>query len=615
MARNNFLTAFVYDSELRIRANQNSKNYWYEYIKEINDQIGLYAHEISPRSLEERSTLDGVGVLFIGDLKSDEISERVRKNIDEWVSAGGLLIGFNTEGLDQIFGNSYLFKIKQVPDEYSISGYFSLVDEPITSGIHSCLHPEQKLIIISDIRCLLPKESSEVAHLYDLQRRSTPYPAITKRIYGKGLTYYFAFNVPQTIWILHQGVPISYDRDGDGYYRTGDMIAIGDNNCEVLYADEIIFLLQKMLSYAPQPLIYQLPSKGGEVPDVLLFWGGDDEAAKGTQVWASNWMKGKGLPYHINVMRNADGQFTLTMDELKAITDNGHEVSLHYNFIDNFSPREFSEADVKEQMDAFYSNYGFYPITTVNHWVRWTGWVDTAKWLLSAGGKADNSFIHHPFPPLNPTNRTGFAFGTSFPFHFYDDYSGNNARLNFIEEPITAYEVGYVGNDVVDVESIHKAIDLANRYHLTMNMFYHPINVYSNPACRQAIEEVLRYIGEMGIVVVHMGNDELWEWWSKRAASKITDVNVDGKGVRFLVDCAYKDGLIIKISLRDYGSSLPSSHVHPLLYEGCRNDDLRCFVDNEPTKYEIRRDFGQSWLYVIVPYGIHQVSLEKEGDE
>ena len=36
MKQNNLVTAYVYDSDLRERANLNHENYWYEYIREIN---------------------------------------------------------------------------------------------------------------------------------------------------------------------------------------------------------------------------------------------------------------------------------------------------------------------------------------------------------------------------------------------------------------------------------------------------------------------------------------------------------------------------------------------------------------------------------------------------
>lgn len=579
--------AYVYDPQFRIEANKQGKNYWYEYIKEINEQLGLCAQEISGHSLEDINILNELSVLFIGNLP---ISEKAKSNLDTWVRNGGILLGFGTDCIDDIFGN-ISDQVIRSENDFAISGYFFLNPDPLTEGIHSYLHPEQKLIIFSDIRCVVPEKSKEIARLYATDQIDTGYPAITERKYGEGYTYYFAFDVPHTIWVLHQGIPITYDRDGDGYYRTGDLIAIGNNEREVLYADEILFLIQNMIAKRPIPIKHQIPPKNGQVADALFYWGGDDEAAKGTQVWASNWMHEKGLPYHINIMRNQNGEFTLSEDEVKAIQKNGHECSLHYNFIDNFGNYEFTEEDIKEQVNAFYSMYHFYPICTVNHWVRWTGWAETARWMLSAGGKADNSFIHHPLPPLNPVNRLGFVFGTCFPFYFYDDHLHNNSKIDFLEEPITAYEVGYDSNGKNDFDTIHKVIDIAVKYHLTMNMFYHPINIYNYEACRKAIEEVLAYIEKKGINAVHKGNDGLWEWWVKRSISQINDAMINENIITFNVRCEHKDGMVVKIPI------------------DCSDTSIQTIVDENPATFKICKDFGTYWVYIVIPEGFHNVKI------
>ncbi|MFC1713402.1 hypothetical protein ACFL6S_07035, partial [Candidatus Poribacteria bacterium] len=233
-------------------------------------------------------------------------------------------------------------------------------------------------------------------------------------------------------------------------------------------------------------------------------------------------------------------------------------------------------------------------ICTVNHWCRWTGWADAARWMCAAGGKADNSFIHHRLPPLNPSNRLGFVFGTCFPFYFYDDYSAENKKIDFLEEPITAYEVGYSASDVTDFDIIHKSIDMAVKYHLVMDMFYHPINVYNHPACRAAIEEVLRYIDSKGIVAVHSGNDGLWEWWDKRSRSQISDVALHNgatgqTGINFTASCECEDGMIVKVPIGSAELSVPP------------------VCDDQSADYRIRKDFGRNWLYIIVPEGTHRI--------
>ncbi|MBC8228018.1 hypothetical protein H8E77_00525 [bacterium] len=611
----NLTTSYIYDTDLRLEANRQGKNYWYEYIKEVNEQLGLRAEEMSRNLLEDVEVLCEVSILFIEDLTEAQMTDKMKSNLDEWVKSGGVLIGFGTEGLDEIFGNSCDSITSQPESDYTISGYFDLKPDTLTTDVHSYLHPEQKLIIFSNIRNISPENSTEIARLYGVDGRDTGYSAITKRDYHNGHAYYFAFNVPQTIWVLHQGIPITSDRDGDGYYRTGDLIAIGNNEREVLYADEILFLIQNMLAQKPQPLIYQMPPKNNplapfskgdnQIPDALFYWGGDDEAAAGTQVWASNWMKVKGLPYHINIMPNKEGKFAMTAEEAQAVIANGHECSLHYNFWDNFNhPCGFTESDVRAQAEAFYETFGFRHVCSVNHCLRWSGWVEPAKWMRAVGSRADNSFVHHPLPPMNPANRLGFVFGTSYPFYFYDNYLCENKKIDFLEEPITAYEVGYslptpgpsqegCLSETTDFDLVHKVIDMAAQYHLTMDMFYHPINIYRSTACREAIEEVVRYIESKEIIAVHKGNDGLWEWWDKRSRSQIIDVTIAQSGtaptLSFTACCESEEGMIVKIPIN------------------ASVDSVIC--DDQNASFKSRFEFGKNWLYVVVPEGRHKITI------
>src|SRR5262249_54773632 len=159
---------------------------------------------------------------------------------------------------------------------------------------------------------------------------------------------------------------------------------------------------------------------GDRVPDLLCYWGGDDEAAtNGLQRVASDFLRAQGLPYHVNAMAK-DGVFGLSPADAAAIRANGHEVSLHYNFRDGFShPYAFTRTDVLHQAEGFRRTFGHDPVCTVNHYTHWAGGAEPAEWLREAGGRADNSFIHQGSPPLNPVNLYGFAFGTAYPHYFY----------------------------------------------------------------------------------------------------------------------------------------------------------------------------------------------------
>ncbi len=80
-----------------------------------------------------------------------------------------------------------------------IAGYFDLATSPLTEGIHSPFHPEQKLIVISNARPVYPDRSAGVARFFAPPRdgRSCGEEAvdsgqalITARRLGEGYAFY-----------------------------------------------------------------------------------------------------------------------------------------------------------------------------------------------------------------------------------------------------------------------------------------------------------------------------------------------------------------------------------------------------------------------------------------
>jgi len=581
--------AFVYDARIRDAENAAGRNYWYEYVREILDRVGLTAGPLPPGALADEEALAGLAVVIVGGLPEEALPRGARSCLERWVAGGGVLISFGTGGLDELFGNEAAGEIEQ-PGDFEPAARFAFTDDATARDIHSVLHPEQKLLIFSDVRKVRPAGSAEIARLFTAADADTGCAAVTGRNLGEGRAFYFAFDVAKTFWIIQQGRPVDADRDGDGYLRMSDAVVIRPNEIEVMYTDEVLFLLQNMLAASGLPLIHRLPPLEGDVPDALFFWGGDDEGVAGSQVFSSNWMREHGLPYHINAMPR-DGRFSFSIEEARQIEANGHEISLHYNFIDGYEhPLLFTRGDVEAQAELFKRTFGRPPVCSVLHWCLWTGWQEPARWMMEAGGKADNSRIHASSPPLNPANMLGFSFGTAFPFYIYDDYRGRNRKLDFLIEPITAYEVGHL-KDGIDPAIIHKCIDTAVRYHLTMNMFYHPVNIVGKETCRAAIEEVLRYIAERNIAAVHMGNDELWAWWHARTEAEVSEIEKDGRA--FTAECPHERGMIVKVPLR--GGAAGS----------WRRDGEGCNSRSETI-------FGREWVYLVCPQGRHRFEAVRE---
>ncbi|MBO3803794.1 MAG: hypothetical protein JTT11_08020 [Candidatus Brockarchaeota archaeon] len=569
---------YVFDKVAKERANRGGRNYWWAYMAEVLSCMGLTAKPIPPDGLAGR--LDGISVLFLDGMDASHLL----LELEAWVENGGTLVGCNTEGLDRIFGNALATLMEQPGDEFSVSGYFHLKEGRFTAGVHSPLHPEAPLIAVSRLRLVKPISSAEIG-------TDGENAYITARSCGGGWAFYFGFDVAQTFWAIQQGRPVDGDYDGDGYWRTSDASVIGNNEPEVAYTDELLFLLQNFVGVQPFPMIHQLPPKGGRVPDFVLYYAGDDEGEGGIQVPASAFMASRGLPYHINAMPKG-GRFAITPDEEDLLRKRGTELSLHFDFMEGFAhPGGFSEEDVKRQADLYVRRFGSAPVCANTHWWRWCGWAEPAIWMAEAGIMADNSFAHRRSPPLDPRNTVGFSFGTSFPHFFWSNFRRGNERIDFLELPVTSYEVGYsfswegLDEGTVDVPQLRKALLLAKHYGATMCMFYHPVYLARVPSCRRCVDELLSIARSEGLEVLHLGADEVVAWWTSRSRARIEGARFEGGVLKFKSSCSYEDGLIAKIPIGD----------REPLGLGARG--------------KVVEKFGNRWLLLPIPPGENEISV------
>jgi hypothetical protein len=589
---------YAYDDALRETANAEGRNYWYAYIKEILSRIGVSARPIPLASCADMRKLSRAAVLFLGDFGASALPEIASEVLERWVESGGVLIGFATEGLDSLFGVASREVLPQTPDPFSISGYFRLEASDLTRDCRAPVEPEQKLIILSPIRRLHSTGAAELARLFTCPRsfsaggadaRDSNSPAITWRKVGRGHAFYFAFNVAQTMWVLHQGRPVDRDYDGDGYLRFSDACVLAENSLRVPYADALHFLLSNMIGRRPVPMVHQIPPREGRLSPALFYFGGDDECEPGNQVPASDFMASRGLPYHMNLMI-LNGKFAVTPEERAHIEANGHELAIHYNFMDGFQhPSGFTREDVLAQHSLFRQEFGRDSVCGVNHWCRWCGWAEPARWMAEAGSLADNSAPNWTSPPLNPVNTIGFCFGSAFPRWFWDDAAHGNRRINLLELPWAAYEAGYEGESVCP-EKIREGVELAVRYRLPFNFFWHPVYIAKFPACRQAIDEFVRLVGEMPAPPVLMGPDALYRWWNERSHCAIEKaVESEGK-IAFEATCGYAGGYVVKAPV----GGRPAQ---------------ACAVDGEERGVENAYEFGQYWAFIALEAGRHSVEL------
>ena len=591
---------YAYDSDLQTTANARGDNYWYAYVAEILSRLGVCAKRAELAACADPATLRDTAVLLLGDFASEHLPDGMAAAVETWLADGGVLIGFATRGLDNVFGIAGEHDIAQSPDPFSIGGYFDLCADAVTTGCRADIEPDQKLIAISPLRVVRLQDATTLARLFlpdpcrpangalatDLNR-----PAITHRKAGAGHAFYFAFNVAQTMWGLQQGRPVDADHDGDGYLRVSDACVIGENSRAVPYADALHFLLGNMIGRRPVPMIHQIPPRDGQIAPALFFFGGDDEGVPNNQLFASDFMAARGLPYHINAMPRADGTFAFDEEEQRRIEANGHEIALHYDFISAFQhPTGFTSEDIERQAALFRERFGHDSVCSVTHWCRWSGWAEPARWRAACGERADNSYICWTSPPLNPVNRIGFSFGSAFPRYFWDDAAHGNARIEFMELPIVGYEIGYEEQEPC-FGKIHEALNLACRYHLTFNLFWHPVRIEQFEGCRLAVDEFVRLVGEMPNAPVLMGCDQLCDWWSARDQAVVEGATSDGRTLRFEAECDFADGVVVKVPTGDSPATAGS-------------------LDGVAAALKVGCEFGQHWAFVPLTTGRHTVVLE-----
>lgn len=597
------LTGYIYEDSLRAEANRNGRNYWYAYLPEIFDEMGLRATELPVEAMAETSTLASYKYLFIGSI---ELNESQQEALRRWISDGGVLIGFAIRGADGLFGICHQATKAQPDDEFTISGYGSFPKRSSgTQAAASNPHYDYRsalLPIFSPLELVSAENERAVekAALLNAGRAATGYPSVVNGKIGSGETWYFAFDFAQTIWVMHQGRPIDRDYDGDGYYRTGDAIPFSRlHDLEIPYGDYWMQLLEEILSAAPQPFIHQIPPLAdGSVPDLLIHFGGDDECTPGIQVKASDYMKERGLPYHMNLMP-VDGKFAIDREAYRAIKNNGHDLSIHFDFV---KPHfHYTEADVLEQIELYKEAFGEVPIASVNHWCTGTGWAEHARWASAGGMKGDNSRAHAFNPPYNPINQMGYGFGTVYPHFVYDDYKHHNARIPFVNIPIGFFEPRiYEASMERDIARIHNSVDRAVFFGWTLNMFIHPVYISDdkeNQHCLPALNELLRYLDAKGIKAVHHSTNALCLWWIDRSQTEINDYaakkSTDGGTViSFEVKTESANGVLVKLPV-------PDDYLEPIVYS----------LDRENREGIIRKQNGLSWVFIRVPKGTHKVKV------
>ncbi len=584
----------VLDESIKKQKHSQKKNYWDVYTEEILDELGIDTKIVYgiEKALED---IYQYKCIILTDMY---VSQSIAVQLDKWVENGGILIGLKTRGLDDLFGIYEESEFLQADDEFTINGYITISENmreylPIDEAYSFTLP------VISNVRKVKTTHSAVIGEMLDPVSLSifsghSRYCAVSVCSKGKGYCYYFAYNLAQTLCVIHQGRPVNRDWDGDGMYRSGDGIALTSaHDLSLPYADYHLYILQKILDRACLPAKHFLPPKDNGVADLLLHYGGDDEAdPSNVQRPAMEKMKNRNLPYHFNIMPKKDMTgFAIDKSLYNEIIENGQECSIHFNFV---KTREFyTQKELEEQLDLYESYYGKTPVASVNHCLMFTGWTEQARWASARGIKGDNGRSHtRLMPDPNPINVLGTAFGTTYPHFVYDDFEHDNKKLPYVYIPIVFYEarVRLDEHRDEDIERIRSIIDRAKYNSWTMAMFFHPVYITRSPECNEAIDQILEYIHEKKYRVIHMGTDQICQWWFDRSESKIKIKEQTGSQLKLTVSAKSKLGLTVRLPDTGYTS---------------------CIVSGKKTQCEQTEVSGRSCLLINVPYGEHEVVFLK----
>ncbi len=98
---------YLYDEDMHAAANARGENYWYYYIEEILDELGIRA-EALPFSALQTDRLESLRALFLGDFDALLLPAQAGERLCAWVESGGTLIGFKTTGLDGPIADDWL---------------------------------------------------------------------------------------------------------------------------------------------------------------------------------------------------------------------------------------------------------------------------------------------------------------------------------------------------------------------------------------------------------------------------------------------------------------------------------------------------------------------------
>ncbi|MCY4109346.1 MAG: hypothetical protein OXG11_09990, partial [Chloroflexi bacterium] len=337
-------------------------------------------------------------------------------------------------------------------------------------------------------------------------------PAIATGRYGQGRFAVFAYDLAASTVIFHQGRPEQSSTGPDwpgnptSYYTPADMFT-GLLDFDLRHVPQADFQ-QRMFSRAaewvyeptgPLPRLWYYP----HAARALQFLNGDGDSMRHDElVTMIDLMEKYDAPYAAYLMM--DDHPKVAPAEVAEWMERGHSFGQHVWAGPRPSPDELDER-ITWETQQFRSRYGFTPLTTRNHCVIWTGWVDTAKSLERNGVRLDLNYrAAHDY-------RDGYLTGSGLPMRFMDE---NGAFIDVYEqETLTRHRLHPLPQTPHPGPTVDEAVDVSRQYlpdavesgHTVVHQYFHPVYArtdWDRPYSPPWLEGTLQAARELNVPAV-----------------------------------------------------------------------------------------------------------------
>ena len=585
---------YLWDERRRIEKNKRGENDWFCYITEMLTRLGVAGCAISAEELED-AALGAGDALFAG---AGEPPLSAAPALREALARGMTLVGFETAGIDDLFGIKKAERIAQPDGEYGLTGYFK-IREDAQSEYLPVPESAPPLPVFAPVGIYETAGAEIIADIITAERS---FPVFFKH----SNAYYFAFDLAQTLWVGAQGKPVAEKAPGFSVGRLPmARVTPLDYNTEIAYGDYYLYILQNILAGLGYAMLHRLPpAAGGKIPDLVLYYAGDEDACDPSiSADAAAAMAKRGLPYHINLMPFGENMdFRLSPGQFDKLRENGCELDMHYNMTENYEWCAFAEKNFRRQYRSYLRHFGVPSVSVVGHCLAHEGWAERMRYLEGIGIRGDFGRTAEYDPAdINAFNQYGFAFGTSFPSFAYDGAMHGNRKIELVEAPIAYYEPRIGEKYPNGADKIHRCIDSAAYFGRMINLFTHPhyltdLSGYDSSMTKAALDEALGYIKEKGLHAVHSAPDKICNFWHGRGKSKITNCLRREDSVSCRVECCAEEGLVVRFPEKKEraGESVA--------------------VDGQPVEPVYKTVDGIRWLMVpVMGIGGHIISISKKG--